>query len=221
MRTFYLSNVAIPQDLTEITTGLRQLLDLKRIQQINSQNAIVVRATPDQLALADKNVHDIDKAKPEVIVQIEVLQARTDRLRDLGILPGQSASIAINPNSTTTTNNNTTPSPNTVTLNQLTHLNQNDGVLTLPSATANFVLTDAATKIIQNPEIRSIDGQQAKLNFDLHFQADVAVRMNVRSDVHGFVKRDFGCVLPARRRHCVVRHQFVRRPFVGIGDIVS
>ncbi len=104
VRTFYLSNVAIAQDLTEITTGLRQLLDLKRIQQVNAQNAIIIRDTPDKIALAEKIIRDIDKAKPEVIIQMEVLQARTDKLRNLGILPGQSASIAINPNATTTTN---------------------------------------------------------------------------------------------------------------------
>ena len=170
VRTFYLNNVAIAQDLTEITTGLRQLLDLKRIQQVNAQNAIIVRDTPDKIALAEKIIRDIDKAKPEVVIQMEVLQARTDKLRNLGILPGQSASIAINPNATTssTTNNTsgTTTSnsgPGTVTLHQLTHLTQNDVVLTLPGATANFVLTDSATKIIDNPEIRAIDGQPAKL----------------------------------------------------------
>jgi general secretion pathway protein D len=166
VRTFYLSNVAIAQDLTEITTGLRQLLDLKRIQQVNAQNAIIVRDTPDKIALAEKIIRDIDKAKPEVIIQMEVLQARTDKLRNLGILPGQSASIAINPNTTSTTSGSTTtPSstPGTTSLSQLTHLNQNDVVLTLPGATANFVLTDTATKIIDNPEIRAIDGQPAKL----------------------------------------------------------
>jgi general secretion pathway protein D len=169
VRTFYLSNVAIAQDLTEITTGLRQLLDLKRIQQVNAQNAIIIRDTPDKVALAEKIIRDIDKAKPEVIIQMEVLQARTDKLRNLGILPGQSASIAINPNSTTSSttsgSNSTTSnsSPGTVTLHQLTHLNQNDVVLTLPGATANFVLTDTSTKIIDNPEIRAIDGQPAKL----------------------------------------------------------
>jgi general secretion pathway protein D len=169
MRTFYLSNTVQAQDLTEIVTGLRQLLDLKRIQQLNAQNAIAIRATPDQLALAEKFIKDIDKAKPEVVIQVEVLEARTDRMRDLGILPGQSASIAINPNSTTNNNtngssnsNNTTPG--TVTLNQLTHLNQNDLVLTLPSATANFLLTDSTTRVIQNPEVRSLEGQLAKLN---------------------------------------------------------
>ena len=168
VRTFYLSNVSIPQDLTEITTGLRQLLDLKRIQQVNAQNAIIIRDTPDKVDLAEKIIRDIDKAKPEVMVQMEVLQARTDNMHNLGILPGQSASIAINPNSTTnstTTGSTSTSSSSTgtVTLNQLTHLNQNDVVLTLPGATANFLLTDTNTKIIENPEIRAIDGQPAKL----------------------------------------------------------
>jgi general secretion pathway protein D len=45
MRTFYLSNTVQPQDLTEIVTGLRQLLDLKRIQQLNARNAIVIRSS--------------------------------------------------------------------------------------------------------------------------------------------------------------------------------
>jgi general secretion pathway protein D len=140
---------------------LRQLLDLKRITQLNSQNAIIVRDTPDKLLLAEKMIRDIDKAKPEVVVQVEVLEARTDRLRDLGILPGQSASVAINPNTTTSGG---TPATNSgTTLNQLRHLNGNDVVFTLPTATANFLLSDTNTKIIQNPEVRSIDGQTAKL----------------------------------------------------------
>jgi general secretion pathway protein D len=98
---------------------------------------------------------------------VEVLQARTDRLRNLGVLPGQSASIAISPNaaSTTTSSTTTTPTstPGSVALSQLTHLTQKDVALTLPGATANFLLTDTATKIIDNPEIRAIDGQPAKL----------------------------------------------------------
>jgi len=166
VKTFYVSNTVQPQDLTEIVTGLRQLLDLKRIQQLNSQNAIIVRDTPDKLMLAEKMIHDIDKAKPEVVVQVEVLEARTDRLRDLGILPGQTASIAINPNSSTTSSSSSTSSTTSnsgITLNQLRHLNGGDLVLTLPSATANAILSDTNTRIIQNPEVRSVDGQTAKL----------------------------------------------------------
>src|SRR5712692_9405827 len=166
VKTFYLSNTFQPQDITEIVTGLRQLLDLKRIQQLNSQNAIVVRATPDALLLMEKMIHDIDKAKPEVVVQVEVLEARTDRLRDLGILPGQQATVAFTPNGTSTSSSSTSTSSttsNALSLNQLKHLGTKDYSVTLPGATANAVLTDTYTKIIQNPEIRSVDGQAAKL----------------------------------------------------------
>jgi general secretion pathway protein D len=168
VRTFYLSNISIPQDLTEVTTGLRQLFDLRHIQQVNAQNAIVVRDTPDKLALVEKVVRDIDKAKPEVILQIEILEARKDLLRNLGIQPPQTISATLNPNSSTSSTNNNTGSSNTnsntITLDQLRHLNQSDVVFTVPSATANFLMTDSTTKIVQNPEVRAIDGQSAKLN---------------------------------------------------------
>src|SRR5579864_5945230 len=124
VRTFYLSNTVQPQDLTEIVTGLRQLLDLKRIQQLNAQNAIIVRDTPDKLAIAEKMIKDIDKAKPEVVIQVQVVEARVDRVRNLGILPGQTASIGVVPpgTTTTTTNNgtNTSGTTNSTTQNILT-----------------------------------------------------------------------------------------------------
>ena len=170
VRTFYLSNTVQAQDLTEVVTGLRQLLDLKRIQQLNAQNAIIVRDTPDKLAIAEKMIRDIDKAKPEVVIEVQVLEARVDKIRNLGILPGQSASISVVPPGTTTTTtppaggtpttNNTT---NILTLQNLTHLTGADYSVTLPSFTANALLNDSTTKIIQNPEIRSVDGQPAKL----------------------------------------------------------
>jgi general secretion pathway protein D len=172
VKTFYLSNTVQAQDLTEIVTGLRQLLDLKRLQQLNAQNAIIVRDTPDKLAIAEKMINDIDKARPEVVIQVQVLEARLDKMRNLGILPGQTASIGVVPpgTTTTTTNNGTNTNTNTtstttniLTLQNLTHLNGSNYSVTLPSFTANALLTDSSTKIIQNPEVRSVDGQPAKL----------------------------------------------------------
>jgi len=174
VKTFYLSNTVQAQDLTEIVTGLRQLLDLKRLQQLNAQNAIIIRDTPDKLAIAEKMINDIDKARPEVVIQVQVLEARLDKMRNLGILPGQTASIGVVPpgTTTTTTNNGTGTNTNTgtssttsniLTLQNLTHLNGSNYSVTLPSFTANALLTDSSTKIIQNPEVRSVDGQPAKL----------------------------------------------------------
>lgn len=171
VKTFYLSNTLVPQDLTEIVTGLRQLLDMKRIQAVNAQNAIVIRDTPDKIMLAQKIIQDIDKAKPEVVIQIQVLQTTVDRIRDLGIQPGGSAVLAftprssIQPNGSTTSGSSTTSASTTaaVTLNNLKHLSSADYSLTLPGATANALLTDSGTKIIQDPQIRVSDGQTAKL----------------------------------------------------------
>ena len=187
VKTFYLSNITQPQDLTDIANGLRQVAEIKKIQQLNSQNAIIVRDTPDKIAIAEKLINDIDKARPEVVIQVEVLSASTDRLRDLGVLLGQSASVQFNPPTTTSNNNNNNGSGTGTTTNNALplkgfHFSTADYSVTLPGATANFILTDTATKVIQNPEIRSVDGQPAKLRIGSRvpiatgsFQAGVGV----------------------------------------------
>ena len=170
VRTFYLSNTLTPQDLTEVVTGLRELLDLRRVTQVNADNAIVVRDTPDKLILAAKIIHDIDQARPEVLIHFEVLSASLDHLRDLGVLPGQSASIAFTPltsnqpnGGSTTTSSSTTTTPTQITLGNLKNISLNDYSATLPGATANAILTDSQTHIIQDPEIRITDGEKASL----------------------------------------------------------
>ena len=173
VRTFYLSNTLTPQDLTEVVTGLRQLLDMRRVQQVNAQNAIVIRDTPDKLALASKIIRDIDKAKPEVMVHVQVLTASVDRLRDLGILPGQSATLTFNPVcanqpsssgcTSSSSSSSSTSTPPSITLNNLKNISTADYSLTLPGATATAILTDNKTRIIQDPEVRVSDGEKATL----------------------------------------------------------
>ncbi len=157
VKTFYLSNTVQPQELTEIVAGLRQIADLHRIQPITSQNAIVIRDTPDKLAVVEKVLKDVDRARPEVIVQVSILQAVSDRARDLGITPGSSVVLNFCPtNSTCGTNTNTTGTTTTtvpsITLNQLKNLSGNSYSVTLPGASAMAMITDSTTKIIDNPE---------------------------------------------------------------------
>jgi len=184
VRTFYLANTLTPQDLTEIQTGLRQLLDLRRVQQVNAQNAIVIRDTPDRLMAAAKIIRDLDKAKPEVLIHVQVLSADRDRLRDLGILPGQSVTATFSPGgvSTTPTSGTTPSTPLGVTLGNLQHLDQSDWSITLPGATANAIMSDDKTQIIQDPEVRVTDGEKASLKIGQRvpvatgsFQAGVGV----------------------------------------------
>jgi len=175
VKTFYLSNVSSPNDLQDSVNAVRQITNINSIIQIQSQNAIVVRGTPDQVALAERILSDIDKSKPEVVVEVVVMQVNKDKVRTLGLQPPQTATVTLQPNTTTTSsttvNGNagnggtatTTTGNGTLTLNQLAHLNATDFAVSIPSATASFLFSDNNTKILQNPQIRAVDNQKATL----------------------------------------------------------
>jgi len=59
-QTFYVTNASPPNDANEITIALRNLLpgDVK-IYLVPSQNAITMRGTPDEIALAQKIISDV------------------------------------------------------------------------------------------------------------------------------------------------------------------
>jgi general secretion pathway protein D len=174
LKTFYLSNLSLPTELQDVVNAMRTILEVSRIQQLPSQGAIVVRGTPDQVALAQKLVDDLDKAKPEVLVEVAVMQVSRDKMRNLGISPPTSVSVQLQNNinttgttsttsTTTTTSSTGTSSTNGINLNTLANLNATDFQVTIPQATATALLSDTNTKIVQNPQIRALDGQKATL----------------------------------------------------------
>src|SRR5947209_6023940 len=170
IKTFYLANLSQPTELQDVVNALRQILEISRIQPLNSQGALVVRGTPDQIALAEKLVGDLDKAKSEVIVEVAVMQISRDKMRNLGISPPTSASVALQNNintttgtGTTTTGTTTTGTPNQINLNRIGNLNATDFTVTIPPATATALFSDSSVKLIQNPQIRAVDGQKASL----------------------------------------------------------
>jgi general secretion pathway protein D len=171
IKTFYLSNLSQPTELQDVVNAMRTILEVSRIQQLPSQGAIVVRGTPDQMALAQKLVDDLDKAKPEVLIEVAVMQVSRDKVHKLGINPPTSATVQLQPNvntgtttsTTTTSTTSTTSSTSGINLNTLANLNATDFQVNIPPATAIALLGDSNTKIIQNPQIRALDGQKATL----------------------------------------------------------
>ena len=170
IKTFYLSNLSQPTELQDVVNAMRTILEVSRIQQLPSQGAIVVRGTPDQMALAQKLVDDLDRAKPEVLVEVAVMQVSRDKAHTLGINPPTSVSVQLQNNintsssSTSTTSTSTTSSSSTgINLNTIANLNATDFQVTIPQATATTLMSDSDTKLIQNPQIRALDGQKATL----------------------------------------------------------
>ena len=177
IRTFYLSNLSQPNELQDLVNILRTLLDTQRLQQFPSQQAVVVRGTPDQIAMAEKLIDDLDKSRPEVVVEVAIMQVNRDHLRNLGIQWPASVTAALQSNVSTTTSatgtnvgtgngtvsTTTGASTGSLTLNELAHLNATNILITIPPTTANFLLTDSSSKLITQPQIRASDGQKASL----------------------------------------------------------
>ncbi|HEY7097472.1 MAG TPA: cohesin domain-containing protein [Terriglobales bacterium] len=175
IKTFYMANLSQPTELQDVVNALRQILEISRVQPLPTQGALVVRGTPDQIALATKLVGDLDKAKSEVIVEVAVMQISRDKMKNLGINPPTSATIALQNNINTTTGTvttgagnsatatSTTGNPNEINLNRLANLNATDFTVTIPPATVTAMLNDSSVKIIQNPQVRALDGQKASL----------------------------------------------------------
>jgi len=177
VETFYLHNVSQQNDFTEVQTVLRNLFQGARINGVASENAIVMRGTPDEILLAHRLIDDLDKPKPEVVIDVAVLEVSRDVLRNIGVQLPQTASINFQPsnanlnntntNSTTntgsTTTNSTSTTTSSITLNNLAHLNSTNFAVTIGQAAVDLLLTDTRSRIIQNPQIRASDGQQATL----------------------------------------------------------
>jgi general secretion pathway protein D len=153
-RTFYLSN-ADPKETMDI---LRIVVDARRIALMTATNAITLRDTPERVNAAGKIITALDKARPEVIIDVELLEVNRTHLQEFGLQiaspgsPGINGQVDIN-------------RPN-MTLRDLTNLTQSDVLLTnLPGLYYRLLKNDGATRILANPQLRTTEGIPAQARF--------------------------------------------------------
>jgi general secretion pathway protein D len=158
LKTIYLSNSVTSTEITEAITALRTLLNMRYLAQSTAMNAIIIRDTADRIAIAEKIIGDLDKAKPEVIVDATVLEVDRNTLRQLGILPPQQTTLTfVTPGTSGTTASNTVP------LNSLNEINTANFTINIPPSVAQFLATSSSAKLVQNPRVRATDGKLASI----------------------------------------------------------
>src|SRR5580692_2108512 len=86
-KIFYLRNIATNPEMTAIVTAVRTVADLQRLFPFEGQWAIIAKGTADKVALAEKIIHDLDKPRSEVVVDIFVLEASSVYMRSLAAGP--------------------------------------------------------------------------------------------------------------------------------------
>ncbi len=174
VKTIYLANPLPPADRTAITTALKQVLGLLRIMDNPDANAIIIRDTPEKVAAAEQMIRQLDRGKAEIMLDINIVEADRDRIRDLGlslgsinsstgtVTPGFATEAAVlpPPTSSTSTATSVASSVGATAVNAITY---KDIAVILPAVTAAAVLNDNKTHIMQNPQVRVTDGETAKL----------------------------------------------------------
>ena len=178
VKTFYITNASTVQEFQEISTAVRTITNITRVFTVNPQKALVVRGSADAVALAEKLVHDLDKPKSEVVIDVLIMEANTTRTRDLaatlanvtssGLTAGISSAINFTPRNGATAAAGGTPSTS-INLGQLGHLSTADFSTTLPSIMLQAVLSDNKTKILNNPQVRASDGMKVTLKIGDRF----------------------------------------------------
>ncbi|HXU31489.1 MAG TPA: secretin N-terminal domain-containing protein [Thermoanaerobaculia bacterium] len=153
IQTFFLSNA----DVKDMTTILRSLIDARKIATNESLNAIILRDTADKVKVAEKIIEANDKSKAEVVVDVELLQINTGRLRELG--------MALSSTSITQSLDlgGTGDSAPKLRLSDLQYLNQSNWVLTIPNFLYNFVKTNSDAQLLAKPQLRISEGEKASL----------------------------------------------------------
>src|SRR6266516_2535953 len=158
LKTIYMTNSVTSTELTEAITTLRTLLNMRYLMSSTAMNAIIVRDTADRVAIAEKIIEDLDKAKPEVLVEATIMEVDRSTLRQLGILPPQGTAVV----TTGGTGGTGTSTGTSFPLNRLPRSSASFS-LTIPPTTAQFLATSTNTRLLQNPRIRATDGKLASI----------------------------------------------------------
>lgn len=156
MKTFYLHNASTPAELQDVAGTLKGLLDINHIQVNPTHSSITLRATTDQLVLAEKLISDTDKPKAEVILDIAVMEVNRDHLNTLGTTVPTSTSIT-----PTLTSSGTTGGGGGVV--NIGSLNGTSWAVPIPGGSFSLLMSDNTGKVLQRPQLRALDNAHAIL----------------------------------------------------------
>lgn len=172
-RTFFLVNAEAKQ----VQNLIKTVVKTKDIYIDERINLIVMKDTADAVRLAEQLVESVDVAEPEVMLEVEVLEVSSNKLKELGLdFPDQigfgalraQQQIVQQPSSTpglTTSTVVTLPgqeiAPGVVPLSDISDLT---GYISNPGLILNLRKQDGSANLLANPRIRVKNKEKAKVH---------------------------------------------------------
>ncbi|MEE8376934.1 MAG: cohesin domain-containing protein [Candidatus Aminicenantaceae bacterium] len=151
VKTFYLSNILAADIQGILAQLLRSQFKAPVIMIDKNLNSVTIRDAPAILELAEKILRVWDKPKGEVVIDVEIMEASRIKLRQLG--------LDIDPLAVGIAYQNEDEGGG-MSLGGLDFSRANNFQVTLPSAFFDFLESDSDTKIIAQPRLRGLDGEE-------------------------------------------------------------
>jgi len=156
IKTFFLSNA----DVKEVDKLLRSLIEARRLSTNEQLNAITLRDTADKVAIAEKLITVNDKAKAEVLVDVELLEVDTGDQSEIGMSLSTYSFIlgvdtaAISPDAP----------EGTSFLSDLSNIARENMFVNVPSVTINLIKSTGRAWVLAQPQLRITEGEKASLH---------------------------------------------------------
>lgn len=150
IQTFFLSNA----EVKDVLTLLRSLIGAKNVATNEQLNAVTIRDTADRVKVAQRIIEGIDKSKSEVVIDVELIEVNTTKLRELGMsLSNYQVTQSLDLGEEAK-----------VRWSDLANLTRESWVLTIPSIIYDFVKSNSDAQLLAKPQVRISEGEKGKVH---------------------------------------------------------
>ena len=209
-QTFPLPASESPEDMTELLRMLREITGSTRLDLDSRSRTITMRDAPERLALAAELIRQIDRARGELMLEVELLEVDRNKSQQLGLTPPSSAqAFLITPNEINTLRHATDLNNALTILGQLFGAQGLSSVpgftlvgggyttflLTLPGVAANF--SDALSLVQSGRQVllRAEDGKPATFFVGDRFPITLSLLSNSLGTQPGSTTNNTGSLL--------------------------
>jgi len=157
IKTFFLSNA----DVKDVDKLLRSLIEARRLSTNEQLNAITLRDTADKVAIAEKLINVNDKAKAEVLVDVELLLLARRNNSDIGTAL---STYTFNLGLDTAAASGNDGQDGYLYLDQFKNISRGNWFINIPSIVINLAKSSGNAEVLAQPQLRITEGEKASLH---------------------------------------------------------
>ena len=161
IKTFYLSNA----NVDDVRSIFQTLMPQLKVFVDKRLNAVTIKAKPTDLSIAKRIVSQLDKAKAEVMIYIELLEVTENSMEQVGLLPVLGPTDGMGGGSGFyrfggTIDNKIGPN----TMKGGIHISKSDISFLFPSLALDALKSNGDAKLVASPNLRVISGEAGEIN---------------------------------------------------------